>query len=59
MASIDENEDTTTSGTDSEEVPVRELSTSYPIFWFLLPDGPEREALKREQEKRGTKHLNR
>jgi hypothetical protein len=44
------NKDTTTSGTDSEEVPARELTTSYPIFWFLLPEGLKRDALKLKQE---------
>jgi hypothetical protein len=58
MASIEGNEVTTTSGTDFEEVPVRELSTSYPIFWFLLPEGPERDALKLKQET-PRKHFNR
>jgi hypothetical protein len=37
-------------GTDSEEIPARELTTSYPIFWFLLPEGPERDALRLKQE---------
>jgi hypothetical protein len=47
------------STSDSERVPVRELTTYYPVFWFLLPEGPERDALKREQETPGYKPFKR
>jgi len=58
MASISKNENAKTRS-DSERVPVRELTTYYPVFWFLLPEGPERDALKREQETPGYKPFKR
>jgi hypothetical protein len=58
MASISKNENATTR-TDSERVPVRELSAYRPIFWFELPEGPERDLLRKEQEQPGYKHFNR
>ncbi len=45
--------------TNSEDVPVRELPTYRPVFWFELPEGPKREALRLEQEKPGHKYFNR
>jgi hypothetical protein len=53
-ASVLKNENATTR-TDFKCVPVRELTTCYPVFWFFLPEGPERDALKREQETPGYK----
>lgn len=50
MASITEKENITT-GADSEEVLVQELRACRPIFWFELPAGPERDALRLVQEK--------
>ena len=37
----------------------RELPTYRPLFWFELPDGPRREALRLEQEKPGYEYFNR
>jgi hypothetical protein len=31
----------------------RELLTYYPVFWFLLPEGLERDALRKQQEAHG------
>ena len=42
-----------------EEGFTRELPTYRPLFWFELPEGPKREALRLEQEKPGYKHFNR
>lgn len=44
---------------ESEDVVVRELPTYRPLFWFDLPEGPKREALRLEQEKPGYKYFNR
>lgn len=38
--------------------PGREISLGYPLFWFLLKEGPQREALRLEQEKPGYKFSN-
>jgi hypothetical protein len=58
MTSTTENKNIATR-IGSEDVPVRELLTYYPVFWFLLPEGPERDALKREQETPGYKPFKR
>jgi hypothetical protein len=39
--------------------PIRELPTYRPLFWFELPEGAKREALRLEQEKPGYKYFNR
>jgi hypothetical protein len=59
MASILKDVNAKTRTDDSERVPVRELATYYPVFWFLLPEGPERDALRIEQGKSGYKYFNR
>lgn len=40
---------------DLEEKPVREWATYYPLFWFMLPEGPKRDQLRKEQEAPGFK----
>ncbi len=45
--------------TDSEGILIRELPTYRPVFWFELPEGPKREALRLEQEKLGYEYFNR
>lgn len=43
---------------NSEDIPVREWPTFTPLLWIYLAEGPERDALRIQQETPGYKFPN-